>query len=265
MKDADGHEPEINSPDIWLDKFPKFDGKINKYDRGHAVILGAEELIGATRLSASACSRIGAGLVTVLSNISTQAYRISLPADIMVKECCIDDMEHVTSVLGGPGGISKIQMKMLLKSKPSIKRVIDAGALTKDLRDVVLGINTVLTPHDAEFERVFGMLPGDRVGQCQRAAINANSIVVRKGPKTIIAQPNGRCVINDFPNPFLAKAGSGDVLAGFITGLLAQSMPPFEACCAAVWIHSEAGERLGPGFTAADLEYALPEIFRDIW
>ena len=70
--------------------------------------------------------------------------------------------------------------------------------------------------------------------------------------------------MNSAPNPFLAKAGTGDVLAGFITGLLAQEMDTFSAACAAVWIHSEAGERIGSGLTSCDLEFALPEVLRDL-
>lgn len=259
------NDPKANSPDIWIDAFPKFDGNVNKYDRGHAVILGSEELIGATRLAASACSRIGAGLVTVLSEQATQSYSVSLPPDIMVKDCPIENLQKVTSLLGGPGGVSKTYMDMLLRCSLEIKRVFDAGALSKDLRDQVLGQNTILTPHDGEFEVVFGRLSDDRITQTRRAASAANCIIVRKGPKTIIAGPNGQCVINDSPNPFLAKAGTGDVLAGFITGLCAQSIPAFEACCAAVWIHSDAGDRLGPGLTASDLEFTLPEILRDIY
>jgi len=236
-----------NEPGVWLSAFPKLKDTINKYDRGHAVILGAAELLGATRLSTSACSRIGAGMVTVLSNISTQAYRIALPADIMVKECCVEDLKHVTAVLGGPGGISRGYMDMLLECRPEIKRVFDAAALTDDLRARKLGPNTVLTPHDGEFNLVFGQLSGDRISQSLQAARNAECVVIRKGPTTIISHPDGRYAVNNAPNPFLAKAGTGDVLAGIVTGLLAQSMPVFEAACAAVWIHSEAGDKLGHG------------------
>lgn len=256
---------QLNGPNIWIDAFPKMDDTTHKYDRGHAVILGAAELIGATRLASSACSRIGSGLVTVLSDLSTLAYRISLPADIMVKDYHIDDLQNITAVLGGPGGISDAYMNMLLDCGPHIRRVFDADALSHQLGNRKLGSNTVLTPHDGEFERVFGQLSSDRATQCLQAARRTDCIIVRKGPKTIIAHPNGRCVINDRPNPFLAKAGTGDVLAGFITGLLAQPMPLFEACCAAVWIHSDTGDKLGPGLTAPDLESVLPEILRNIY
>ena len=262
---SEDYSSEENAPDIWIDAFHIMADTISKYDRGHVVVFEADEFIGATRLSASACSRIGAGLVTVLAGQSNPALQLSLPADIMVKQSRLDDLSNVTTLLGGPGGISKHHLELLLDCKPSIMRVLDAGALSEKLRHKNLGLNTVITPHDGEFESVFGNLLGDRVSQTQNAAKKINCIIVRKGAKTIIAHPNGRSVINDNPNPFLAKAGTGDVLAGFIAGLIAQSIPVFEACCAAVWIHSNAGDRLGPGLTACDLEYTLPDILREIY
>lgn len=258
------HPTISNEPGVWIDVFPRPNDTSNKFQRGHALVLGAPELIGATRLAASACSRIGAGVVTVLSEAQTQAYRTALPADIKVKTNPSEQFSKLTVMLGGPGGITNPYNNILLGADSSIRRVLDAAALSEELKGKKLSTNTVLTPHDGEFERVFGPLHGDRLSQCLHAASLVDCIIVRKGPQTIIAGPDGRAVINDSPNPFLAKAGTGDVLAGFITGLLAQSMPVFEACCAAVWIHSDAGDRLGPGLTACDLEYVLPEILRDV-
>lgn len=255
---------QINDPRLWTDLIPRPNKDAHKYDRGHAVIFGADELMGATRLAASACSRIGAGLVTVLSNIATQSYRIALPADIMVRECCIDDLRYVTAILGGPGGISSSYSNMLYDAQPHISRVFDAAALSDELRGRTLGLNTVLTPHDGEFETVFGTLDGNRLEQCHHAARMANCIILRKGPKTIVTHPDGRSIENAAPNPYLAKAGTGDVLAGFVTGLLAQGMPAFEAASCAVWIHSEAARRLGAGLTACDLEFKVPEILKEI-
>lgn len=255
---------KANSPDIWLDAFPRPKNTIHKYDRGHAVIFGAPELTGSTRLASSACTRIGAGLVTVLSDVSKQIYRMTLPPDIMVKDCDKGALTKVTAILGGPGGIDEKYMDMLLSYGPDIRSVLDAAALDEKLKGQKLGCNTVVTPHDGEFKTLFGQLPENRVSQCLQAARMVDCVVIRKGSQSIIAHPDGRVVINDAPNPYLAKAGTGDVLAGFVTGLLAQSMPVFEACCAAVWIHSEAGDILGPGLTASDLEYTLPEILRGI-
>lgn len=257
-------EAKENTPDIWLEAFPRPKNSTNKYGRGHAAILGAPELTGATRLASSACSRIGAGLVTVLSDVSKQIYQMTLPPDIMVRDCSLRALAHVTATLGGPGGITDEDRQVLLDYGPEMSRVLDAAILTDELRGLKFGSNTVVTPHDGEFKMLFGHLPESRISQCLQAARMADCVVLRKGPKTIIAHPDGRIVMNDAPNPYLAKAGTGDVLAGFVTGLLAQAMPAFEACCAAVWIHSDAGDRLGPGLTACDLEYTLPEILREV-
>ena len=97
-----------------------------------------------------------------------------------------------------------------------------------------------------------------------KASQTTGSTIVHKSPKTLIASPDGRVAINNHASPYLAKAGTGDVLAGLITGLVAQDMPDFEAACAAVWIHGEAGSRFGPGLIASDLPEMIPEILKDI-
>ena len=185
MNDANDHETERDSPDIWLDTVQKFCGEINKCERGHTFTFGAGELIGAICLSTPARSGIDAELTIVSSNFSTQSYPIFLPADVTVKECSINDLKHVSTALCGPGGISKIQMKMLLASQPLIKLMIDSEALTEDLKDPVLGMNTVLTPDNTEFEKGFGELPRDPVKRYQHAGIDANCTAVKKGAEKL--------------------------------------------------------------------------------
>jgi hydroxyethylthiazole kinase-like uncharacterized protein yjeF len=141
--------------------------------------------------------------------------------------------------------------------------VIDAGAL-RLLNATILGMPAVLTPHEGEFAQLFGPVGRDRLGAVQAAAVNTGAVVLLKGRATIIAAPDGRAAINAHAAPWLATAGSGDVLAGMIAALLAQGHPLFEAACAATWLHGEAGRRLGPGGIADDLVASLPAVLSSL-
>ena len=146
--------------------------------------------------------------------------------------------------------------------------VLDADAVTLlaplartfDARDV-------LTPHVGEFKRAFpGALENaaNRIDAARAAAVRAGCVILLKGPDTVIAAPDGRAIVNTIGTPFLATAGSGDVLAGLIGGLIAQGMASFEAAAAGAWLHGKAGEALGPGLVAEDLTEVLPVLLNEL-
>ena len=123
---------------------------------------------------------------------------------------------------------------------------------------------TVLTPHEGEFKRIFPTVIGGKLERTREAAKISGAIVLLKGGDTVIAAPDGLAMITDHVSASLATAGTGDVLAGMILGLLAQGMDPFLAACAASWIHGEAGLRYGVGLIAEDLPDIFPAVLADL-
>jgi hydroxyethylthiazole kinase-like uncharacterized protein yjeF len=272
-----------NEPALWLEKFPWPRPESHKYARGHAVVVsGPVHSTGAARLAARGALRIGAGLVTVASPRDALQVNAAQLTAIMVRES--DDARGLASLLAdrrknavliGPGvGVGERTKEMVLtalRSEAAI--VLDADALTSFADDprplfaaiAARGAQVVLTPHDGEFARLFpDLAAAPKLERARLGAARAGAIVVLKGADTVVAALDGTASINATTSPFLASAGTGDVLAGMILGLLAQGMPAFEAASAAVWLHGAAAVAIGPGLIAEDLPEALPKVLRNL-
>jgi hydroxyethylthiazole kinase-like uncharacterized protein yjeF len=244
-----------NQPGLW--RLPEKTASGYKYTSGHVTVLGGAEMTGAARLAAAAARRIGAGLVTIAAEGSADIYRMGEPGvmvDARPLATLLEDVRRNAWVCGPGLGVAAAARVLPPLLAAGRRVVVDADGLTAaaGAPERLLGA-TVLTPHMGEFTRVFGAPGSDRLEAVRAAARRVQAVVLLKGADTIIAAPDGRAAINASAPPWLATAGSGDVLAGIIAGLLAQDMPAWEAACAGVWLHGQAAARLGPGMVADDL------------
>jgi ADP-dependent NAD(P)H-hydrate dehydratase / NAD(P)H-hydrate epimerase len=266
-----------NQPAWWLDRFPWPDLAGHKYLRGHALVAGGAVMTGAARLAARGALRVGAGLVTVAApEAAFPIYAASLTGVIVQPVAALDDFNALladkrrSAVLIGPGaGLGAETRERALAILAAGKTtVLDADAITVFADDPAalfgaIGGPCVMTPHEGEFARLFDTT-GSKLDRARRAARRSGAVVLLKGADTVIAAPDGRAAINENAPPTLATAGSGDVLAGMVLGLLAQSMRPFEATAAAAWLHAEAANRFGAGLIAEDLIEVLPVALSDL-
>ena len=275
--------------------WPQRKSSTHKYAHGHALILsGPSGHGGAARLAARGALRIGAGVVTVgcpVDALAENAARLDavmlrVVADGEALALALED-RRINALCLGPGmgtgardaGLVAVALGRRGEPRPT---VLDADALTLLAGDAALFValhgGCVLTPHAGEFARLFPDIAAklaavatkgpaySKVDATREAAKRAGCVVLFKGPDTVIAAPDGRCAINsahyDRAAPWLATAGSGDVLAGFITGLLARGFSPFDAACTGAWLHVECARSFGPGLIAEDLPEELPKVFR---
>lgn len=252
----------INTPDLWRAHFPTPKPTDHKYDRGHTILIGSDRFTGATRLAAEACSRIGSGLVTVYNSERADLFRACLPPDLMIEPEDLSNCRKANTLLAGPGGIQDEHVLQVEALPSGMSYVLDADAIR--MIDALPPHTSVVTPHEGEFERFFGAIEPDRAAAARRAAETHQCVVLLKGSRSLISSSDGVVVENQTASPYLAKAGTGDVLAGLIAGLVAQGMPRFEATCAGVWIHGRASERIGPGLVAQDLFREISPVLREI-
>lgn len=243
---SDWHE--IGRPDL-----PSLDVGGHKYSRGlvHAL---AGKMPGAIALAANAAARAGAGYVRV----STSLRIDGLPAAIVQTDTASLNDERIGCILVGPG-LGDIPQVLTLALTSRAPKVIDADAIgLVGEPERLRGQDAILTPHEGEFERLFGKLEGSKAERAVEAARRSGAVVVHKGPDTLVAAPDGRLRFAPPAPAWLASAGTGDVLAGMIAALRARGLEGFEAACAAVWLHGRAAELAGPRMIADDLLQAIP-------
>ena len=226
----------------------------HKYRRGLVVVVGGA-MLGAASLAAEACARSGAGYV-----------RLSAPDRVRASHAIVQtselDFTKAKSVLIGPGlgrdDAKRALLERVLRS--GVPVVTDADALWwlgKTSQDS-LPAPAIMTPHDGEFGGLFGELTGTKTERASAAAVQSRSVIVYKGPDTVIAAPDGRLMVCPRSSTWLSTAGTGDVLAGLCASRLAVTEDPFEAACQAVWLHGEAARLAGSAFTADDLIMHIP-------
>lgn len=272
-----------NEPPLWLSEFPWPRRDAHKYARGHAVVVsGPAFSTGAARLGAMGALRAGAGLVTVASPKDAVTVNAAQLTAVMVREA--DDAGELASMLEderknalligpgvGVGASTKSMVLAALASKASV--VLDADAITSFAAEPEALFASIrsreapvaLTPHEGEFARIFGAMgEGSKLDRARLAAARSGAIVLLKGADTVVAASDGRASINASSTPWLATAGTGDVLAGLVLGLLAQRMESFAATSAAVWMHGRAAQLFGPGLISEDLPGLLPQVLREL-
>jgi hydroxyethylthiazole kinase-like uncharacterized protein yjeF len=267
----------------------------HKFSHGHALILsGGSGRTGAARLAARGALRIGAGLVTLGVPGSAQLEVAAQVTAVMLRR--VDDGDGLAEVIQdnrinalclGPGlGVERaaglVQAALAAPHRPSM--VLDADALTAIAQApelfAALHDRCVLTPHGGEFARLFPDIAArfaaqpetgpaySKVDATREAAARCGAVVLYKRADTVIASPDGRCAVNaalyDRAAPWLATAGAGDVLAGFIAGLLARGFAPMQAAETAAWLHVDCARAFGPGLIAEDLPEVLPRVLAEL-
>jgi hydroxyethylthiazole kinase-like uncharacterized protein yjeF len=253
----------LAAPDAWHEIAPPVLPPLkpggHKYDRGlvHAL---AGAMPGAIALAAMAAARAGAGYVRV----STSQAIDGLPSAIVQTDTARVDDPRIGCLLVGPG-LGDLPKVLTLALTSKAPKVIDADGITY-LGDPgrTRGQDAILTPHEGEFRKLFGDLPGTKPERALEAAKRSGAVIVYKGPDTLVASPDGRLGFVSPAPAWLASAGTGDVLSGIIAAMRARGLSAFEAACAGVWLHGRAAEIAGPALIADDLAEAIPRAIASL-
>ena len=246
--EADRTWHEIGPP-----KLPLLDPGGHKYDRGlvHAL---AGQMPGAIALAAKSAARAGAGYVRV----STSRSIDGLPSAIVQTDTATINDERIGCLLVGPG-MGDIPQVLTLALTSNAPKVVDADAIAHAGEPQRFkGQDAILTPHEGEFRKLFGDIPGSKAERAIDAARRSGAVIIYKGADTLVAAPDGRLGFRPPAPAWLASAGTGDVLAGITAAMRARGLEPFEAGSAAVWLHGRAAEIAGPEMIADDLVEAIP-------
>lgn len=236
----------------------------HKYSRGLVAVIGGE-MMGAGLLASQAAARSGAGMVRHI----VQDGPPGGPGAIVTQHAAnaadvagsLND-PRIRAVLVGPGlgrgGSASGRLKSALTAGHPLVLDADALVLLAEEGPDAIPPGAILTPHEGEFTRLFGDLPGSKIDRALAAAKRARAILIYKGKDSVIAAPDGRAVLSSASSSWLSTAGTGDVLAGLVAGRLAVVGDGFQAACEALWLHGEAARRAGAAFIADDLLAELP-------
>lgn len=234
--------PDLHAPDH----------RSHKYSRGLVAVV-AGLMPGAAELAARGAARTGAGYVRLIgASLPPTAPNAIVRQSWRGGEPLAD--QRIGAVVIGPGLGSGAQAEEKFAAAVATGKplVIDADALAL-IGSSRLPDNSILTPHAGEFDRLAGDIAGSKIERTRALAVRTGAVVIHKGADSVIAAPDGRVAIASPGTPWLASAGTGDVLAGTAGAMLARGLPAFEAAQAAVLLHQRAAQRAGPGLIADDL------------
>ena len=254
---------------------------VHKWRVAVRIVAGSAVMSGAARFAASGSIRAGAGIV----HLSAPGSILHLPAEVVQREVpqsdwsepVLSSLDRFQALVVGPGlgreSHQADQIRRLVVQSP-LPTVVDGDGLFA-LAWNALGPSellkqrtapTVLTPHDGEYAMLTGAPPDpDRLVAARRLAADTNSVVLLKGPATVVADPQGRTLVVTSGDVRLATAGSGDVLAGMIGRLLAGGVPPLQAAASAAFVHGAAARRgLRIGFASGDLPLLVAQYLSEL-